>query len=680
MKYYILIILLVMVTSVCNAQTATPTATSTPTDIKYVCQNCSLQPHYSTINTALGYANTGDTIQIIWESLQDSTYTENLLIDKRITLTSDGTGDDLPVIQADINFPAGNADPIIEVTANQVFITHLKIRNNDPYYSGSSPPSPSSSDEIIMDREVGILINATGCTVYNCEVTRCRVGILLDPDNVTQWHNVIESCRIGGIKDGANPYWYFPYSTYIHDGNFFGIVHIAPDRAAADMTDKYFPDEIINCTIQGNRVYGVVLRNGSQAFVTNNLIIWNGTADALSNNQHYGDGGLLSLFTSAELTPVPDSDEVDVQSPKIYSNTIFGNNGYQVCVVSENTDFRDISNIPVIMNNNIGPNPFYEGSPTPEAGFPHLVSCMSESTYSATVPQYGSAPILAFNNIYREWPETDKSRRNYYQHPLEAPTPGPTDTPAVPPTSTPVPPNTWTPQPPGTPFPPTPDIPTYTPTVPDAYTPIPASPAPTPFDYTPPPTPTGLDYQINAENGSWQIADAHHSHGFMGGTEPSEFDFHLSNPEFQPTPTVTASPRSACLNAGPFDLQPGQTRETPVPDTGWVDMGRHIKPDVPPVENMAIVYGLNPVPVIWDLPTHYSDDRLFDDIQGNILHWGRVLVRNGPIIPVGYPVYIPLCERILISSEDIPPSANRIGIAVYNNRGESSPTEWKLSP
>ncbi len=646
MKNIYIFTLFVLIAATGFTQTQTPTPTPTPDMELIVCKFCPDQ-EYEFIDDALDDAVTGATILIKWEGLPDSIYSEDLLIEKQITLTSDGIGHDLPIIEADIN--DNNLDAIIEVTCDGVTISNLKIRNSNPYYqSGASTPTPNAGDETLMSTEAGILIESGACEVSNCIITRCRVGVLLSPeDSQDVIGNVISGCRIGGIDDGLDPHWNFPLPDGVHEGNFFGVVHYAPYREPSDVVFttnySYAPDEIVNCIIQGNRFYGVVLRNGSQAYVTNNLIIWNGDERALENDHHFGDGGILSLFTSSEIS-TGTGDNVEVQSPKIFSNTIFGNNGYQVCVVSESDDYRDISNIPVIMNNNIGPNPFWEATATPGAGgFPHLVSCTSESSDSQTTLQYGSAPILAFNNVYRD--TSAGLAKNYYLHPLQT------------------------------------QLPTFTPT-PPSYTPPPTpTPPPPPATFvfnTPEPTRAALPYQIHLT--TWTVNDIYEPHGFMGGTEPSEFDFHLSNPEFQPTPTVTASPRSACLNTGPFDLEPGQTQENAVPDTGWVDLGRHIKPDVPPVENMAIVYGLNPVPVIWDLPTHYSDDRLFDDIQGNILHWGQVAVRNGPIIPVGNPVYITLCEQILISSGDIPPSANRIGIAVYNNRGESSPTEWKLSP
>ncbi len=348
MKHFIIISLFIAFTVVCTAQN-TPTPTPTPETI-IVCKECQNQD-FNNITSALAYASAGDTILVEWEDPYDSVYTEYLDISiAAITLTSDGTGDNLPVIQADVN---GGADEIIDVTADGVEISNLKIRNSDLYYDVVNPTF-TPADETDMDSEVGIRITADGCKVYNCDVTRCRVGIYLNPDG-TDW-NIVENCRIGGIDDGSDPYWHVPFPLGAHPGNFFGIVHMAPDREAADTTPTpytYRPDKIVNCTIQGNRFYGVVVRNGSQAVVTNNLIVWNGTGRDLELDGQYGDGGLLSLFTSDELT-TGTGDEVDIQSPKIYSNTIFGNNGYQVCIVSENSAARDISNIPVIMNNNIG--------------------------------------------------------------------------------------------------------------------------------------------------------------------------------------------------------------------------------------------------------------------------------------------------------------------------------------
>ncbi len=649
MKNICIVTLFVLIAATAFTQTPTPTPTPTHNPVLEVCSDPQECP-YQTINEALEDAITDDTILIKWEDSYTSVYSESIIIDTKITLTSDGTGDDLPLIQADVN--DSNTDAVIEVTEKEVTISHLKIRNSDPYYYYSSPPAPTpyATDEVLMYFEAGIMITNQGCKVTDCEITRCRVGILIAPDDFTQDidPNIISDCRIGGIPDGPDPHWFISNGSDYHDGNFFGVVHYAPDREASDVSFtnySYMPDEIVNCTIQGNRFYGVVLRNGSQAYVTNNLIIWNGTPDPLQHQHHFGDGGVLSLFTSSEII-TGTGDEVDIQSPKIFSNTIFGNNGYQVCVVSENDDYRDISNIPVIMNNNIGPNPFWEATATPGAGgFPHLVSCTSESSDSQTTTQYGSAPVLAFNNVYRD--TSAGMAKNYYLHPLQTQLP------------------TFTPTPP-----------TYTP----PPTPTPTPPPPTFVFNTPVPSVTALPYQIHLK--TWTVNDIYKPHGFVGGTEPSDFDFHLSNPEFQPTPTVTASPRSACLNAGPFDLEPGQTQETPVPDTGWVDLGRHIKPDVPEVIDLDVdvvnIGGTDYYTISWTLPTHYSDSSIFDDAQGNIYYYGHVFIKGQPPTIYGTPEYIDLSSPHY--DQDLISWITHLGITVYNNRGEKSDIEWVLRP
>ncbi len=606
--------------------------------------------YYHTINAALAAADPGDTLLIHWESETLSTYLEHVEITKNITLTSTWTPgsdpDERPTIQCSLS----SYDDVILIQSENVTVSNLRIRT-------TSLIPAATGDETAMEDQAGIRVQSNNCTISHCAVTCCRVGIRLEGTlNVD-----VDSCVVGRLTSQR---WEAPTSN-AHDGNFFGIVQVEPARtASAYPVGTYKSNRITNCTIARNRFYGVVLRGGSMATVHNNLIVWNGTNTQIpSSSNHYGDGGILCLFTSGEMT----GTDVEMQSPMITSNTIYGNDGFQVCVLTldPGREPRQIANAPILMSNIIGPDTLTYSTaetPIPTSAPNWLISCTSESTTAAT-PQHGSAPIMAFNNLYR--PNASGSERMYFAHPGN-----PTPTPGAP-TSTPAP--TRTPTPTGTQY-----TPSYTFSTPSSYdTPthgpthaaIPTR-TPTPSG-SPTFTPTAGPYKMDAA--TWSTKNVLGDPRFVGGDSVENFDFHLRDPVFQMTPTPN-DPRSVCYDTGGFRLNPGITQENLSPDIGQVDIGAHFVPNVPSVSSMgcSVSGGQQGVLITWVNPTRYADNSLFSDHAGNILYCAYF--DSKPETTILSQVILDPCQSYTVFEP--PRDTNKIGVRVFNTAGAQSPIMW----
>jgi hypothetical protein len=648
----------------------------------YVCQQCSEYPHYSSITTAISAAQPSDTIMVKIEDFPYYIYNEHLSIDKSIILTSDGTYPDVPIIKYDVdNDDSPGADEIISIESTGVTISNLIIENTDPLpvytpqvATGTPTPAPFETN---MLTGVGIRVLHRDCEINNCTVRRCRVGILVEDQDIQDRKILIDRCRIGDIREDDG----WQEQTPAHPGNFFGIVQIESPRLLEDYSaGVYQPLEITNCEIGRNRYYGVVLRGGSLATLQNNLIVWNGTSLSLGDD-NFGDGGVLSLFTAEERT----ATDVQIQSPLLLSNTIYGNDGFQICVLTRDAGMQPPNsvNAPLIMSNIIGPNPFLEA--TPEYEPPWLVSCATKPMTPNPTPEFGSAPYMAFNNVYREVPpgyENDVLARKYYYHPawtvlptstpLFSPTPlgvTATPTPSCPAQGWPTPPwNSPTPR----------NIDTYTPC--QTKTPTPPVTQTPLFSPTPAPTSTmfALSYTINT--GSWNTNNIEKKPYFKGGTSIADFDFHLADSVYQPTPGGSPSPSSSCFNIGGFRLNPGMTASDHEPDSGQVDLGRHWQPPVPPVSNLVCTctdcegyHSYNTYDCSWTNPTHDSEGTLLD-FAGILIYQGEY---NHGEIDILDRKYLETCNKadVLVQASS---SCTHLGVSYYTVQGVECETTWEL--
>ncbi len=483
-----------------------------------------------------------------------------------------------------------------------------------------------------------------------------------------------------------------------HPGNGFGIVAVEPDWTAepGQQYESRSHNKISDNIIRSNRYWGVVLTNGSRAEVAHNIIAWNGDYSVANDWTSIPDksGGLLSLFTEDQIT----NNDNKLQAPIIRSNNIYGNKGNQIGVFTSapGSDYdrcMQIYNSPVIMSNNIGveegmppvdpveeydflicagPTPDRTNTPDPQTPVTTLTPTPATPTpepCNSDYPYYGSGPIFAWNNYHDP---TDGHQRRMY-HPMQKqrwPAPVQSFTPTPPPTHTPSMPTSTRP-------------PTHTPQM---------GPSPTPFtpSENPPITPGPDYYQMGAPN--WEIHGMREDPRFVGWIPPTpgyppEFDWHLRDHSSTPE-----RPASNCFSRGGINLNPGTTRSDGQWDSGFVDMGRHIRELVPPAENLVIDMNIHhDLPdyyyLFWDTPTYYPDGTLFHfhDIGGYIVHFGEQESTGNPISdrinPVGRPQYvIASTTEYSFFDFEIPRDATHVGVIVYTVRGAHAEIQWISIP
>ncbi len=290
-----------------------------------------------TVQAAIDAARPGDTVMIMWEAPFPE-YHEHIVIDKPITLTSDWLPDnrfyERPTISCNLNM----FDEVIHVTHPGVTIRNLRIRS-------TTPIEASPGDDLDMRSDAGIRIDEGDTTVEHCEIMRCRIGILVENSGGRGLNTRIDDCTIGRLYPHE---WFAPQFPLVHDGNFFGIVRVAPSAAMSTAAASTTPDRISNCTIARNRFFGIVLIGGDAMLVSNNTIAYNGTSRPEVSPGQYGDGGILCL---------PDEDPsgqtaVSRSGTVITANTIDRNEGQAISIISGDSD--QTSHEPIVLNNTIG--------------------------------------------------------------------------------------------------------------------------------------------------------------------------------------------------------------------------------------------------------------------------------------------------------------------------------------
>jgi len=134
---------------------------------------------YTTIGEALTNANNGDTVYVY-----SGTYNENILINKTITLTGDGSSS--TIIQ-------GGGDHTIKVIENTVTISKLTSRNDGTSYYCiylNSVTSCEIDDCIIQNGGIGIsLVNSDSNTIKNTQIEDNNVGIKLTSSSSNSINN-----------------------------------------------------------------------------------------------------------------------------------------------------------------------------------------------------------------------------------------------------------------------------------------------------------------------------------------------------------------------------------------------------------------------------------------------------------------------------------------------------------
>ena len=210
----------------------------------HVCQDCGMPKTFRTITEALVAARPGDTINIWGEQtfaglIGVHEYHETLVIDKPITLTCLNPEPSLgfPVIAG--SFDDANQRAVITILPDGTgtVISNLRIRGPQ---TGSITDCASASPFDCMMQKAGIRIEASGCRIENCRVTRCMTGIL-----VTGTGNAVTGCRLGDRwRDSRQGVWAvfeewsasFQGHPIDHPGNGFGIVVMPTQSVSGNLS------------------------------------------------------------------------------------------------------------------------------------------------------------------------------------------------------------------------------------------------------------------------------------------------------------------------------------------------------------------------------------------------------------------------------------------------------------
>lgn len=225
-----------------------------------VCMECS-DRQVRTIGEALRKADPGDRIVVVWEPAFPI-YSEHLVIDKPVHLISrsgdarPGGFDEHPVLTASFE----RYREVIDVNSPGVVIEGLNVSNlrSVPVVAG---------EDTRFEAEIGIRLRVPA-VLTGCQVTKCRTAILFQYDAQKQ-ESIITDCRIG-------------YPTFTrwepdirnHPGNFFGIVIINPGGEPDSHSGGTIT--IRNCSITGNRFYGLVFPSDRMPQMENNIVELNG--------------------------------------------------------------------------------------------------------------------------------------------------------------------------------------------------------------------------------------------------------------------------------------------------------------------------------------------------------------------------------------------------------------------
>jgi RHS repeat-associated protein len=248
---------------------------------------------YLTIQQAVDNATAGDTIIV-----RDGVYTENVNVDKRLTIQSENGSDSTIVQAADIN------DHVFEITADSVNISGFTVKDAAGYLS----------DGIRLD-------NAHHCNLSDNNVSNNFNGIFLDlSGNNTLRNNIITENVVHnfGIRGSLS-------GTYVQDIDTSNLVDGKPIYYWIDEKDKHVPTDA-GC---------VVIINSS------NITIRDLT---LKNNY---DGVLLVNTIESKIENVTVSNcETGIHLEQSSKNEVINNNGSNngYCIRLGNSDKNRLTN------------------------------------------------------------------------------------------------------------------------------------------------------------------------------------------------------------------------------------------------------------------------------------------------------------------------------------------------
>lgn len=145
---------------------------------------------YNSIQTAINNANQSDTVYV-----HSGTYSENILIDKTITLTGEGKTNTII---------SGTGDQTIEITANTVIVSGFTIENDETTYA------------------CVFLNSVDNCEISNCNIKKGGNGIhLLNSNTNTIEDSTIEDNNVGIFFSSSDNNDI--KNNYIQDNNAYGV-------------------------------------------------------------------------------------------------------------------------------------------------------------------------------------------------------------------------------------------------------------------------------------------------------------------------------------------------------------------------------------------------------------------------------------------------------------------------
>ncbi|MCD4654362.1 hypothetical protein K8T06_10575, partial [bacterium] len=198
-----------------------------------------------------------------------------------------------------------------------------------------------------------------------------------------------------------------------------------------------------------------------------------------------------------------------------------------------------------------------------------------------------------------------------------------------------------------------------------------------------PPTPMPFYYKIG--DGSWQIDGTNGDPLHKGWTNdpeqvpPKVYDWHLSDND----PGDPSSIASHCINRGGLQLNPGSTKSTMEVDSGFVDLGRHRRREVPMVEEFSATYEDDEYTLTWTAPDYWPDGSILyqSDIGGYVIIIGKIPEGGSLWNPTlyGNPIYEPATSSQTVITK-ISKDATHFAIYMYDTTGNESQWEWVEIP
>ena len=240
----------------------------------------------TTIGEAVSAAHAGDTIIV-----RDGTYTENVDVDKRLTIRSEN-GSALTIVNA-----SNSGDHVFEVTADYVNITGFTVKN-------------ATGQE---NKKAGIYLDKVEyCSILNNNLTDNNNAIYLDKSNYTEIANNTASLnnRYGiGCAD--------------HSSHNIITNNTAYNNARGIYLDQSTNNSLTLNNFSNNNDYGISLDHSTNNTISGNIINNNSHGIWIDgdNNQIFGNDILNN--SASEGSGIHRKDHVS--GNVIYFNNIVGN-------------------------------------------------------------------------------------------------------------------------------------------------------------------------------------------------------------------------------------------------------------------------------------------------------------------------------------------------------------------